>query len=493
MTNAYLGIDIGTTAIKAALFSADGAVIGDGIAEYRLETPTPDIVELDPELYWQATQTALQGALANAAGCAIRALAITGQCETLICVDQAGRPLRKAIVWLDNRATAEAAELTAAFGSAPLFRLSGQTEMLPCWPAPKILWLQKHDPTTYAACAKYLMVEDFIAYRLTGEYATCRGLLPSTLYYDIRTGDYDDAMLAAIGISRRQLPALRDPGEIIGLCRAVLPGIPAGTPVAAAPMDHICGALGSGCCEPGVVSATTGCALALCVPTPALLYDDALRISTYHGFTPQSYAMLPWAPTAGMILKHFRDEFCRDWSYADFDRAAATIAPGADGLVLLPHCAGAVSPVCNPAARGVAYGVTLAHSRGHWSRAIMESIAFLLKDNVLAVADLGCPIRELRVLGGAARSPLWLQIKADVLNLPITTTQCPEATALGAAMLAAKAAGDVATPAAAAAAMVRTAQVIQPGPDAERYPAIFNKYQALNQLLLPTFGDGEKS
>ena len=109
MTNAYLGIDIGTTAIKAALFSADGAVIGDGIAEYRLETPTPDIVELDPELYWQATQTALQGALANAAGCAIRALAITGQCETLICVDQAGRPLRKAIVWLDNRATAEAA------------------------------------------------------------------------------------------------------------------------------------------------------------------------------------------------------------------------------------------------------------------------------------------------------------------------------------------------------------------------------------------------
>ena len=123
----------------------------------------------------------------------------------------------------------------------------------------------------------------------------------------------------------------------------------------------------------------------------------------------------------------------------------------------------------------------------------MESIAFLLKDNVLAAADLGCPIRELRVLGGAARSPLWLQIKADVLNLPITTTQCPEATALGAAMLAAKAAGDVATPADAAAAMVRTAQVIQPGPDAERYPAVFHKYQALNQLLLPTFGDGEKS
>ena len=177
-----------------------------------------------------------------------------------------------------------------------------------------------------------------------------------------------------------------------------------------------------------MISETTGCTLALCAAFDKIIYDEEKRLSTYMGFDPGSYVLLPWAPTAGMLLKHFRDEFSGGMDFKTFDAEAAAVAPGSDGLILLPHCAGAVSPDCNPHARGVAWGITLAHKRGHFARAIMESVAYLLKDNVEALRSMGCNIREIRSLGGASKSKLWLQIKADVLNLPVTVTECAEAT-----------------------------------------------------------------
>ncbi|MBQ6471178.1 MAG: hypothetical protein IJJ33_04280 [Victivallales bacterium] len=488
MKTTYLGIDLGTTGIKAALFLADGTLLGEGLSEYTLETPRPDIVELVPERYLEALGQAIQAALqkANRPASEIRGMGITGQAETLIVTDADGAPLRKAIVWLDNRAVDEAREIESRFGIQRLFALSGQTDMLPCWPAAKIAWLRRHEPTVYASAAKYLMVEDFVAWKLTGVAGTCRGLLPSTIYYDLTTGEYASEMLDCLGLKASQLPELRHPGEPIGYTRGGFCGLPDGIPVAAAPLDHICGCIGSGG-RAGVATETTGCSLAVCAPLPKLLYDDQRRISTYHGFLPDSFVLLPWAPTAGMLLKHFRDEFCSGQDYDALGKAAAEVPPGADGLILLPHCAGAVSPDCNPAARDVAWGVTLAHKRGHWARAIMESVAFLLRDNLEALRTLGANFGELRALGGGARSRLWLQIKADVLRRPIVTTACPEATALGAAILGAVAAGDFTVATEAADTMVKPALRIEPGPDAERYEAAFQQYRQLNQLLLPTF------
>ena len=490
MATTYLGIDLGTTGIKAALFSERGELLGDGLAEYSLETPRPDIVELEPERYMEALATAVQKALAASGkeASSIRGIGITGQAETLVVADAKGNPLRKAIVWLDNRAVEEAHELETQFGMTRLFALSGQTEMLPCWPAAKIAWLRRHEPEVFRAAARYLMVEDFVAWRLTGVAATCRGLLPSTITYDITTGEYADDVLDWLGVSKAQLPELRHPGEPLGFTRGGVCGLPAGIPVAAAPLDHVCGCLGSGG-GPGMATETTGCSLAICAPLPRLLYDEQRRISTYHGYLLNSFVLLPWAPTAGMLLKHFRDEFCHGADYDSLGREAAEVPPGAEGLILLPHCAGAVSPDCNPAARGVAWGVTLAHKRGHWARAIMESVAFLLRDNLEALSTLGAEFSELRSLGGAARSRLWLQIKADVLKRPITTTSCPEATSLGAAILGAVSAGDFPNPGEGASAMVRPALRVEPGPDAERYESLFQQYRKLNQLLLPTFSN----
>ena len=491
--NYYLGLDMGTTGVKAAIFTPEGVMAGSGLAEYTLETPSPDFVEVDPEVYWHAACSAIAEALgkANAAPEAVRSVGVTGQAETLIMVDADGRPLRKAIVWLDNRAKEEAREIEAHFGAEALFRISGQTEMLPCWPAAKLLWLKRHEPETFVRAARCLMVEDFIVHRLTGCWATCRGLMPSTLYYDIRSGAYDAAMLEFLGVKESCFPPLFDAGECVGFTSGGPDSpLPAGAAVAAAPIDHVCGNLGSGCSGAGIVSETTGCTLAICAGFPHLVYDEERRISTYLGFTPGSYVLLPWAPTAGMLLKYFRDNFSGGLSYDELADEAAAVPPGCEGLTLLPHCAGAVSPVCNPDARGVAYGVTLAHKRGHWVRAIMESVAFLLRDNFDALRAIGAEITEVRALGGAAKSALWLRIMADVLNLPVTTTVCDEATSLGAAILAAKARGDFPDVAEAAARMVRVKERIEPGPNAARYRELFEDYRRLNQLLLPTFGAG---
>lgn len=486
----YLGLDMGTTGVKAAVFDNNGNMRGAGLTEYTLETPAPDIVELDAEIYWQSAKSAISEAIerAGVSPTDIRSLAITGQAETLIMVDADGKPLRKAIVWLDNRADAEARELEAHFGTDPLFRLSGQTEMLPCWPAPKILWYRKHEPELFAKTAKYLMVEDFIAFRLTGKYFTCSGLLPSALYYDIRTNEYDPAMLEVLGITAGQLPELKNSGDIIAECVKNDSPVAPGTILAAAPIDHVCGNLGSGCSGEGMISETTGCTLALCAAFDRIIYDEDKHLSTYLGFAPGSYVLLPWAPTAGMLLKHFRDEFSGGMDFKTFDAEAEAVAPGSDGLILLPHCAGAVAPDCNPNARGVAWGITLAHKRGHFARAIMESVAYLLKDNVESLRAMGCKISEIRSLGGASKSKLWLQIKADVLNLPVTVTECAEATSLGAAILGAVACGDFPDTATAVAAMVKVAKRVEPGKNAQCYVKPFEQYRLLNKLLLPTFG-----
>ncbi len=485
----YLGIDIGTTAVKAALFDPNGTMLGSGLAEYSLETPSPDIVELDAEIYADAVSRAVKTALGKAHldASSVRSVGITGQAETLICVDADGKPVRKAIVWLDNRAKTEADDILAKFGMDRIAQLSGQTEMLPCWPAAKILWLAHNEPEVFAKTAKYLMVEDYIAWKLTGTFATCVGLMPSTIYYDIATERYDGAMLSFLGITDSQLPPLRQPGEAAGACKAGnLCGFAEGTTVSICPLDHVAGCLGAGG-GPGVVTETTGCTLAACATLPSLLYDPSRQLGTYHGFTPKSYVFLPWAPTAGMLLRHFRDFFSGGLDYRELDELAAAVPPGSDGLVVLPHCAGAVSPQCNPNARGVVYGLTLAHKQGHVARAIMESVAALLKDNLDALESQGVEIRELRALGGASKSPLWLQIKADLLDKTVTTLACDEATSLGAAILGAVAAGDFADAAAGKKAMVRTDKRTPPGTNADAYKDYFNRYRKLNELLLPTF------
>jgi xylulokinase len=477
MAEYYCGIDLGSTAVKAAVFDEKGRLCGEGVCEFLLETPRPEFVELDPELYWSSTCKAVNGALLNAGISAdeVKSAGLTGQAETLILLDRKGAPLRKAIVWLDNRAVDEARELEERFGADELISMSGQTAVLPCWPAPKLLWVKHHEREIFDRIGKVLMVEDFVAWRLTGEFFTHPGLLPSTLYYDMRKNGYAAHIAEYIGLDLNVFPELSKSAPARELFPNAL--------VTVAPMDHICGHLGSGGAE-GLVTECTGGSLALCAMTKELVIDPQRRISTYLGWRQGEFTLLPWAPTAGMMMKKFRDEFAGGMSYAELDRAAAAVPAGSDGVILLPHLAGAVSPVAAPHARGAVKGLTLAHTRGHIARAIMESVAFLLKDNANALIELGTELKTVRALGGGAKSSLWAQIKADVLGLPVSVGSCDEPVALGAAILSAAAAGAFSSAAEAGRVLACEEKVYLPGKDAETYEECFKEYCKFNEYIL---------
>jgi xylulokinase len=439
-------LDVGTTALKGVVFDEDGRPLAVCSREYDLLKPAPDIVELDPETYWTAAREVIRSLLAARGVRAgdMAAVGITSQGETLIVLGCDGKPLRPAIVWLDNRSREEAAELGRQFRLDDVYRVTGQQEMAPTWTATRILWLKKNEPSVFARAAKFLLPADFLLHRLTGCCATDQGLNPSTLYFDITRRAWWPEMLGALGVAHTQLPDVRHSGEIAGRVHASAAaetGLPAGLPVTCAPIDQIAGAVGAGNIEPGIVSETTGAALAICATTERPAYDPRKRVGLYCHAVPGRYALLPWAPTAGMALRWFRDELAGGMSYDSLVAEAASVAPGSEGLVLLPHFCGAGSPDMDPNARGVLWGLTLGHRRGHIVRAILESVAFMLRENLDLLESLGVRVAEVRSLGGGARSDLWLQIKADVCGKDFLTMECEETTSLGVAMLSCVGAG----------------------------------------------------
>ncbi|NUQ65769.1 MAG: hypothetical protein HUU20_25145 [Pirellulales bacterium] len=480
-----LSLDAGTTSLKGMLFDVHGRQAAWRLEEYELSKPAPDIVQLDPEVYWEAAKRAVRAVLATsgAAPQDVAAMGVTSQGETLIVVDRDGRPLRPAIVWLDNRTREQSEAIDRDFNSTTVYRVTGQPEMIPTWSATRILWLRRHEPAVFQQAYKYLMVEDYLIYRLTGRFATDRALSASTLYYDLTTGCWWPEMLQYLGISEEQLPELKDSGEVAGEVSesaARETGLRPGTLVTTAPIDQVAGAVGAGNLEPGVITETTGAALAICATLGEPLYDPLRRVGLYGHAVRGRFVLLPWIPTAGMVLRWFRDELGGGNDYDQLVEQAQAIPEGAEGLIVLPHLSGAGSPEPDPRVKGVFWGVTLGHRRGHFVRAILESIAYVLRSNLTLLEELGMQIREVRSLGGAARSDLWLQIKADVCRKDLLVMACDEAASLGVAMIASVAAGIHRDLAAASNAMVDVHKRVPFDPDAaERYDAAYVRYADL--------------
>lgn len=435
-----LALDCGTTAVKGVLFDRSGRIVAARLEEYALLHPAPGHVELDVETYWQSALKAIRAVLAasKVAPQDVLSIGVTSQGETLIVLDDNGRPLRRAIVWLDNRSHAEAAALAANFDPDEVYRRTGQHEIVPTWTATRVKWLQQNERETFRKARKFLLVADYLVYRLTGRYATDRGLNPSTLYYDLTTGDWWPEMLEFLGVDAERLPALTGLGEVAGALTASAAqetGLSRETLVTTAPIDQVAAAVGAGNLETGEVTECTGAALALCATVERPVYDPQRRVGLYSHAMPGRCVLMPWAPTAGMALRWFRDTFAPGEDYTALIREAAAVGPGAEGLVMLPHLCGAFGQEPDSRAKGAFFGITLGHRRGHFVRAILESIAFLLRENMEMLESLGCAVREIRSLGGGARSELWLQIKADVCAKDILLPECEEAASLGTAMI----------------------------------------------------------
>lgn len=497
-----LAIDLGTTAIKVILFRTDGQVLDKSTQEYQLLTPAELAVELEVETYWQAFKQGVAEILAKSKidPNQIHSLGISAQGETLILVDKDGSPLTNAVVWLDNRAQKESKELAQVFGKEETYKITGQIEMVPTWPVSKILWFKKNRPEIFYKVAKFLLIEDYFIYRLTGRYLCEGSLICSTVYWNIIKKVWWKEMLDYLDIKEDQLPEICESGKVAG---PLLPniakelGLSVRTIVTTGALDQACGAIGVGNITPGVISESTGAALAICATVDRPIFDKKGRMPCHYHGMPNTY-MAHTFTTGGMVLRWFRDKFCfsemdlasllKADSYNLLDQEAEKVPPGCNGLVMLPHLQGAMAPESNPKTKGVFYGFTLHHGKPHFIRSIMEAIAFAVKRNIDILEDLGIKVTEIRSLGGGSKSLLWSQIKADVTQRSVYTMQNEEAACLGAAMLAGVATGIYPNLKEAAEKMVRVKNRIEPQKDNKLvYQNAYSRYLDLYKSLLGMF------
>ncbi|MBO5101842.1 MAG: hypothetical protein J6C39_04855 [Clostridia bacterium] len=467
----YLGIDIGTTSLKAAVFNSKGERLGLVVKDYTLDTDSETgYIEFDAMRYVEMCREAICE-LTDSCG-KIDALSVDTQGETLIFTDEGGKPLMPAIVWLDNRADKEADAIRAHFGGELVYNVTGQAEIAAGWPASKLLWLKNNSPELFSRVKKIFLLEDWILYNLTGNFVTEGTIQSSSLYYDITKGDWWDGMLEFIGVSREMLPKIVESVTAVGEYEGIT--------VVSGMLDQIAGTIGAGVTSEDKISEMTGTIMAVCVMTDKIPpYNPESIVPCHLHAIKGKYCLILCSSTAGMALKWFKNQFAEGYSFKELDAMAKDIAPGSDGLVMLPYFCGSSTPVYNPSARAVFAGIDLSHGRGHFARAIMEAIDFNLRQNLEEVS--GDKVKELRITGGGASSPLWATIKADVVKKELSTLAEGETACLGTVLCAAVGIGDFESIEAAADSIVRTAKTYAPtGAD---YEAAYARYCELDRKM----------
>ncbi len=460
-----MGIDIGTTSVKLAVFDESLKEKISLSADYTLDA-RGNTVEFESEKYWQIVSEELNKIRKELD---IDALAIDTQCETLILTDENGTPVRKAIVWLDNRADREAKLIEAHFGRKRIYEVTGQPEVTATWPACKLLWVKNNEPEVWSRVKKIFLLEDYILYKLTGKFVTEKTLQSSTIYFDIHTSDWWDEMLRFIEVSRSMLPTLCSSGEYIGDYE--------GIKIVTGAMDQVSGAIGAGVIKKGIVSEMTGTTMVIFTPTDKVpAYDEASIVPCHYNYD-NKYCLLQWTPTAGMALKWLKNALCEDFSFRELDKMAEKIAPGSDGVTFLPYLCGSTMPRYNPKARGSFTGLTTEHTRGHFVRSVMESVACMLKSNFDYAKS---EVAEVRAMGGGANSSLWCQIKADMTGKRLLTLKNKETACLGGAILAGVGTGVFAS-VEEAASKIETDKVFEPS--GTSYDECYERYLLYDKIL----------
>ena len=467
----YIGIDIGTTSLKAAVFDENGVRKALKSVNYSLQTDAETgYIEFDAEQYFQMCENVISELQAECG--TIDALSIDTQGETLVLADEDGKPLCPAIVWLDNRAQSEADDIAKEFGHKQVYDVTGQPEITATWPASKLLWVRRHKSDIFDSIDKIFMLEDWILYRLTGNFVTEPTIQSSTIYYDIHNMSWWHKMLDYIGISEKNLPKVVESGTPVGTYKGIT--------VVSGTLDQIAGTIGVGVVDETKISEMTGTIMAICVmkDEPPAYREDSIVPCHLHAIKGK-YCMILWSATAGMALKWFKEQFASDMSFADIDKIAEGVSAGCDGMTMLPYFCGSVIPHYNPQATATFSGVTLAHTKAHFARSIMEAVAFMLRDN-LEYAQAPCD-SELRITGGAASSSLWSGIMADVTERCLHTVSESETACLGSAILAMVGVSRYATVEDAVKATVKTKKTYCPsGAD---YSSAYDRYRALDKKM----------
>lgn len=451
-----LTLDVGTTSIKTCIFDKGFALLGYSVQEYELITPAKDIVELDPDLYWEALKKGVKSAVKQAGIEAdrIKVITVSTQGETLIPVDSNGKALQNAIIWLDARATSESEYISGLFSEDEIYSITGLPELSSPSPISKVLWIKIHESELYERTYKFMLLEDYLIFKLTGRFVTEKSLMSSTGYFDINQGILWNEILDKLQIEKDKFPQILDCGEKVG---EILPDIAVelnlstSAIVSTSAMDQVASAIGAGNITSGRITETTGTALVIAATTDTPDYSNPSKVTIYRHAVKDKFIILPYCQTAGIILKWFKDEFLKYEAetsektgksiYTLMDEMAERVPELSGGLFLLPHFAGMMAPDRIPNARGVFFGVGLDTKREHFIRAILESVAYMLKENIELLEKMGLDIENICSLGGGSKSKLWCKIKANVTGKEIITMEQEETTSIGAAILAGISAG----------------------------------------------------
>jgi xylulokinase len=442
----FLGLDVSTTGAKALLIDEAGTVVSSATVELPLSTPKPLWSEQDPHDWWDGISRSIRLALteAGARGVQVRGVGLTGQMHGLVLLDAAGNVLRPAILWNDQRTGAQCDEIRARLGKARLIQLTGN-DALTGFTAPKILWVREHEPEIYARVAHILLPKDYVRYRLTGDYATDKAGASGTLLVDIKSRDWSADVLDALDIPAEWLPKTHEGPQVTGQVStdaAKATGLAPGTPVVGGGGDQSAQAVGVGAVEPGIVALTLGTSGVVFASTGRPFVEPEGRLHAFCHAVPGRWHLMGVMLSAAGSLRWYRDTLVPG---ADFDAllAPATgVAPGSEGLLFLPYLTGERTPYPDPLARGAFVGLTVRHTQAHMTRAVLEGVAFGLRDSFELIKSAGlAEIRQVRVSGGGAKSPLWRQILADVLGVELVTVNTTEGAAYGAALLAGVGAG----------------------------------------------------
>ncbi len=487
-----LGIDVSTTATKAILVDEAGGVAGIGVSEYGFSQPRPLWSEQDPDLWWRGAVEAIGRALGAAGleGSSVEAVGLTGQMHGAVLLDEAGIPLRPAILWNDQRTGAECDAIRATIGPRRLVEITGN-DALTGFTAPKLLWVRDHEPEIWARVAHILLPKDFLRLRLTGQYALDRAGGSGTILFDLAARDWSAEMLAALGIDPAWMPPTFEGPTITGVVApdaAAATGLRAGTPVVAGGGDQSANAVGVGAVVPGRVALSLGTSGVVFATTDRPLYEPAGRVHAFCHAVPGRWHMMSVMLSAAGSLRWFRDAIAPGEDFGELVGAASDVPAGSDGLLFLPYLSGERSPYPDPLARGAFVGLTLAHDRRHLTRAVLEGVTFGLRDGLDLMVEAGMPAPDqIRASGGGTASPLWRQILADILGAEISIVSTTEGAAYGAALLAAVGAGWYPSVDAATASVIRATPVAAPGPDAPRYADLHRVYRDLYPALAPSF------
>jgi xylulokinase len=491
-----LGIDVGTSGSRVVIVDEHGRVIASATAEHApFASPKTAWAEQDPEDWWRATCDAIRTAVTKNEphASSIRAIGLSGQMHGSVLLDESGKVVRPAIIWCDQRTEAEARWLTETLGAPRLLALTSNPA-LTNFTLTKLLWVRAHEPAAWQRVRHVLLPKDFVRLRLSGEYATDVADASGTLMLDVVRRRWSQEMIEAAGIDSTILPRVFESPDICARLTAKAAaetGLVEGTPIVAGAGDQAAGAIGMGITRPGAVSVTIGTSGVVFAATDRPALDPNGRLHTFCHAIPDRWHVMGVTQAAGLSLRWLREQLGLksqgDEAYALMTREAKAIEPGADGVLWAPYLMGERTPHLDPNIRAALTGLAATHTRGHIVRAVLEGVAFSLRDSFTIFDELGVPVRRVRLGGGGARSSLWREIQANVYGHAVETVEADEGAAYGAALLAGVGAGVWPSVDEACDRLVRSSIAASPTPDiarmmTERYGAYRRIYPALRAI-----------